>query len=200
MLHCPLLFNICLLFWLLIQCCPVELKMLVVSWMLSPFLVRYFLLLTILLIALLSSFSIYWYQILGQLNTTSNMHLYALLSYIHLMSCCVTLLIESVLFVTMSNIWIWRIILQTSVCLIENRTCEIICFFFLQDARLVYKHYATLYFVFIFDSSENELAMLDLIQGTFLIGNSNYFVFPPVGWIWNLCFLRMYTSTGLEFL
>ncbi|KAF7809725.1 AP-3 complex subunit sigma [Senna tora] len=33
-----------------------------------------------------------------------------------------------------------------------------------QDARLVYKHYATLYFVFIFDSSENELAMLDLIQ------------------------------------
>ncbi|KAK4259997.1 hypothetical protein QN277_003173 [Acacia crassicarpa] len=33
-----------------------------------------------------------------------------------------------------------------------------------QDARLVYKHFATLYFVFIFDSSENELAMLDLIQ------------------------------------
>ncbi|KAJ9703454.1 hypothetical protein PVL29_004996 [Vitis rotundifolia] len=32
------------------------------------------------------------------------------------------------------------------------------------DTRLVYKHYATLYFVFIFDSSENELAMLDLIQ------------------------------------
>ncbi|XP_044480667.1 AP-3 complex subunit sigma-like [Mangifera indica] len=30
--------------------------------------------------------------------------------------------------------------------------------------RLVYKHYATLYFVLIFDSSENELAMLDLIQ------------------------------------
>uniref|UniRef100_A0A5B7BH96 AP complex subunit sigma n=1 Tax=Davidia involucrata TaxID=16924 RepID=A0A5B7BH96_DAVIN len=32
------------------------------------------------------------------------------------------------------------------------------------DARLVYKTYATLYFVFIFDSSENELAMLDLMQ------------------------------------
>ncbi|CAK9149609.1 unnamed protein product [Ilex paraguariensis] len=32
------------------------------------------------------------------------------------------------------------------------------------DARLVYKTYATLYFVFIFDSSENELAMLDLVQ------------------------------------
>lgn len=38
---------------------------------------------------------------------------------------------------------------------------------FLQDTRLVYKHFATLYFVFVFDSSENELAMLDLIQGTF---------------------------------
>ncbi|CAJ1942563.1 unnamed protein product [Sphenostylis stenocarpa] len=36
--------------------------------------------------------------------------------------------------------------------------------FFGPDSRLVYKHFATLYFVFIFDSSENELAMLDLIQ------------------------------------
>ncbi|KAF3646708.1 AP-3 complex subunit sigma-1 [Capsicum annuum] len=33
-----------------------------------------------------------------------------------------------------------------------------------KDTRLVYKHYATLYFVFLFDNSENELAMLDLIQ------------------------------------
>ncbi|KAG5526643.1 hypothetical protein RHGRI_032793 [Rhododendron griersonianum] len=32
------------------------------------------------------------------------------------------------------------------------------------DTQLVYKTYATLYFVFIFDSSENELAMLDLMQ------------------------------------
>ncbi|KAK1323677.1 AP-3 complex subunit sigma [Acorus calamus] len=32
------------------------------------------------------------------------------------------------------------------------------------DTQLVYKHLATLYFVFAFDSSENELAMLDLIQ------------------------------------
>ncbi|XP_050372151.1 AP-3 complex subunit sigma [Argentina anserina] len=32
------------------------------------------------------------------------------------------------------------------------------------DTRLVYNHFATLYFVFVFDSSENELAMLDLIQ------------------------------------
>ncbi|OQU84502.1 hypothetical protein SORBI_3004G067300 [Sorghum bicolor] len=30
--------------------------------------------------------------------------------------------------------------------------------------KMVYKHLATLYFVFIFDSSENELAMLDLLQ------------------------------------
>ncbi|KAM6562119.1 hypothetical protein CsatB_022117 [Cannabis sativa] len=36
--------------------------------------------------------------------------------------------------------------------------------FFGPDTRLVYKHFATLYFVFVFDSSENELAMLDLIQ------------------------------------
>jgi len=35
---------------------------------------------------------------------------------------------------------------------------------------MVYKHLATLYFVFVFDSSENELAMLDLIQGNLLIG------------------------------
>ncbi|CAI9110772.1 OLC1v1010851C1 [Oldenlandia corymbosa var. corymbosa] len=32
------------------------------------------------------------------------------------------------------------------------------------DTRIVYKHYATLYFVIVYDSSENELAMLDLIQ------------------------------------
>jgi AP-3 complex subunit sigma len=30
--------------------------------------------------------------------------------------------------------------------------------------KLVYKHFATLYFVFVFDSCENELAILDLIQ------------------------------------
>ncbi|KAJ6813682.1 AP-3 complex subunit sigma [Iris pallida] len=32
------------------------------------------------------------------------------------------------------------------------------------DSKLVYKHFATLYFIIVFDSSENELAMLDLIQ------------------------------------
>ncbi|URE33016.1 AP-3 complex subunit [Musa troglodytarum] len=35
---------------------------------------------------------------------------------------------------------------------------------FKEGTRLVYKHLATLYFVFVFDSCENELAMLDLIQ------------------------------------
>jgi hypothetical protein len=29
----------------------------------------------------------------------------------------------------------------------------------------VYKHFATLYFIFVIDSSESELGMLDLIQG-----------------------------------
>lgn len=32
------------------------------------------------------------------------------------------------------------------------------------DSRLVYKTFATLYFVFVFDASENELAILDLMQ------------------------------------
>ncbi|XP_047072472.1 AP-3 complex subunit sigma-like [Lolium rigidum] len=39
-----------------------------------------------------------------------------------------------------------------------------ISFFSSQGTKLVYKHLATLYFVFVFDSSENELAMLDLVQ------------------------------------
>ncbi|KAI3753272.1 hypothetical protein L2E82_25320 [Cichorium intybus] len=33
-----------------------------------------------------------------------------------------------------------------------------------QDTRLVYKTFATLYFIVIFDDSENELAILDLMQ------------------------------------
>lgn len=32
------------------------------------------------------------------------------------------------------------------------------------DSKLIYRHYATLYFVFAVDSSESELAILDLIQ------------------------------------
>lgn len=32
------------------------------------------------------------------------------------------------------------------------------------DFRLIYRHYATLYFVFCVDASESELGVLDLIQ------------------------------------
>lgn len=32
------------------------------------------------------------------------------------------------------------------------------------DSKLMYKHYATLYFVFCADASESELGILDLIQ------------------------------------
>ncbi|KAJ2028337.1 Sigma-adaptin 3A, partial [Coemansia sp. S3946] len=33
-----------------------------------------------------------------------------------------------------------------------------------RDSRIIYRHYATLYFVFVVDSSESELGILDLIQ------------------------------------
>jgi len=33
-----------------------------------------------------------------------------------------------------------------------------------KDTKLIYRHYATLYFVFVVDSSESELGILDLIQ------------------------------------
>ena len=33
-----------------------------------------------------------------------------------------------------------------------------------KDAKVIYRHYATLYFVFVVDSSESELGILDLIQ------------------------------------
>jgi hypothetical protein len=35
-----------------------------------------------------------------------------------------------------------------------------------QDTRVIYRHYATLYFVFVVDESESELGILDLIQVT----------------------------------
>ncbi len=37
------------------------------------------------------------------------------------------------------------------------------------DFRLIYRHYATLYFVFCVDSAESELGVLDLIQVIFLV-------------------------------
>lgn len=33
-----------------------------------------------------------------------------------------------------------------------------------KDSKVIYRHYATLYFVFVVDSSESELGILDLIQ------------------------------------
>merc|ERR1711865_622344 len=33
-----------------------------------------------------------------------------------------------------------------------------------EDTKVIYRHYATLYFVFVVDSSESELGILDLIQ------------------------------------
>ena len=33
-----------------------------------------------------------------------------------------------------------------------------------KDTKLIYRHYATLYFIFIVDGSESELGILDLIQ------------------------------------
>ena len=43
---------------------------------------------------------------------------------------------------------------------------NIICFSLIggSDYKLIYRHYATLYFVFCVDSSESELGILDLIQ------------------------------------
>ncbi|XP_070318434.1 AP-3 complex subunit sigma-1 isoform X1 [Odocoileus virginianus] len=51
------------------------------------------------------------------------------------------------------------------------------------DNKLIYRHYATLYFVFCVDSSESELGILDLIQRWFFhslehVGNSVVTVFP----------------------
>ena len=45
--------------------------------------------------------------------------------------------------------------------------CEVYSRFSLiggSDYKLIYRHYATLYFVFCVDSSESELGILDLIQ------------------------------------
>lgn len=45
-------------------------------------------------------------------------------------------------------------------------TCNIFCCSLIggSDYKLIYRHYATLYFVFCVDSSESELGILDLIQ------------------------------------
>jgi AP-3 complex subunit sigma len=37
-----------------------------------------------------------------------------------------------------------------------------------KDTRVIYRHYATLYFVFVVDESESELGILDLIQVSYI--------------------------------
>lgn len=49
----------------------------------------------------------------------------------------------------------------------SRRIKSFFCFYSLiggSDYKLIYRHYATLYFVFCVDSSESELGILDLIQ------------------------------------
>ena len=43
------------------------------------------------------------------------------------------------------------------------------------DVRIIYRHYATLYFVFVVEESESELGILDLIQvpSLFLLGSAD---------------------------
>lgn len=63
-----------------------------------------------------------------------------------------------------------KMILKQVFNLVSRRSNESSCCFadakdlFGEDARIVYRHFATLYFIFVVDSSESELGMLDLIQ------------------------------------
>lgn len=47
------------------------------------------------------------------------------------------------------------------------KLCEFFSLIGGSDYKLIYRHYATLYFVFCVDSSESELGILDLIQVSF---------------------------------
>lgn len=62
----------------------------------------------------------------------------------------------------MDNI-LWKALLW-GICV-----CVSLCFRLIggSDYKLIYRHYATLYFVFCVDSSESELGILDLIQVKF---------------------------------
>ena len=51
------------------------------------------------------------------------------------------------------------------------------------DCQLIYRHYATLYFIFVADKSESELGILDLIQG-FICADTfddTHFAFELIG-------------------
>lgn len=52
------------------------------------------------------------------------------------------------------------------------------------DYKLIYRHYATLYFVFCVDSSESELGILDLIQVSLA------FIYPfPGRWMYGCMYV-----------
>mmetsp|Transcript_10272 Transcript_10272/g.23396 ORF Transcript_10272/g.23396 Transcript_10272/m.23396 type:complete len:157 (-) Transcript_10272:81-551(-) len=61
-------------------------------------------------------------------------------------------------------------ILQTVYRLVSTRVDDNCCQFaedeslFGEDHKIIYRHYATLYFIFVADSAESELGILDLIQ------------------------------------
>merc|ERR1712014_193471 len=61
-------------------------------------------------------------------------------------------------------------ILQTVYRLVSTRADESCCCFahaeqlFGEDHKIIYRHFATLYFIFVADSAESELGVLDLIQ------------------------------------
>lgn len=54
-----------------------------------------------------------------------------------------------------------------------------------KDTRVIYRHYATLYFVFVVDESESELGILDLIQVCYRLS-------LLVGWYTNLSLMTVF--------
>merc|ERR1719414_2688021 len=55
-------------------------------------------------------------------------------------------------------------------CAVSKRSDELACAFaddeqglYDEDHKIIYRHYATLYFIFVVDSAESELGVLDLI-------------------------------------
>lgn len=64
------------------------------------------------------------------------------------------------------------------------------------DFKIIYRHYATLYFVFCVDSSESELGILDLIQVSWF-ENLNLVIVYLVGQWWQF-FNQRDSSQGLH--
>ncbi|CEM02675.1 unnamed protein product [Vitrella brassicaformis CCMP3155] len=61
-------------------------------------------------------------------------------------------------------------VLKTVYNIVSRRSDDLCCCFaedrelFGDDHKIIYRHFATLYFVFVVDSAESELGILDLIQ------------------------------------